>query len=148
MSHKEYWIKAEFIINAWQQISKTEHGKCLIWILPCFSGSMKNKLPKLYACIYPICFSESFEIKPLLHDLQNLNKKVNTEVKRVVVLLYTCLGFRFWPRDHLPWLSFCSHLLSLQANSGTLPQIRPWPLTSTPFPIYYSLIIILLLNTT
>jgi hypothetical protein len=29
---------------------------------------------------------------------------------------------------------------SLQANARIVPQIKPWPLPSTAFPVHYSLI--------
>jgi len=53
---------------------------------------------------------------------------------------YAGVWFKSWPGHWLPWLRFFgSFPLFLQANARPLPQIRPWMLSSTSFPVHYSL---------
>jgi hypothetical protein len=45
-----------------------------------------------------------------------------------VLRIQEVLSSNLWPETSYPDGGFCDLPQSLQANSGTLPQIRPWPL--------------------
>jgi hypothetical protein len=40
-----------------------------------------------------------------------------------------------------PECGFCGLPHSLQASIGTVSEVRPWPLPSTPCPVHYLMII-------